>query len=738
MVVAFADHEDIADLWVSFQTRQKLYDEIVTLHRLANCPWRSFSFGAWLTWFFHALLLLDPGFDSREGSSSLILIIRPVLTASFILLARYLLIVAVKKAGVVDNVALFSAENKICSCMDVVRSNLREGYRDGELTIHPTQVFSVNNWALKPNQPEEPPFTDHMLAICTADMPVHSTSSKQSFMFSKEATKGGSSKAPTDSKTGHSKKRKESSSDMDSNPSQPLISILVDIEMHKEDQQATGGPNSLGVTSEERANPQLSSGMSTFNLNKPIYSTSFIIHSESASGNDASAVSTAEADPGNSAPSDFVPQQQGMNEGTKNTSYDHLFTCTDPHVLADQTKYVSEGLKTVLTQPIIGKGASSVARQIEEETSSSIKLEDLAKLVSHVQPSFKDLDSPKDDPVIVVDDTDEDEEDEIHAATNDETKDTSVPKSLSQSYQNLRAYQPAQPSFPNVEQLNELLVKSLKTEFSNILSVHDFSSSLPTELKDLPSKFNKLTEEVKGLKKQVHELEIELLGDLKEIPTKLRLYKDLQVASVQAKLKTLDALPSLLLNVTQALNKFAKGEHIKEGKGKKALSLKEAEKECTDSDSDDETHVTRSMVKPLRTKKLNKFDFITEDGRHFHLTEEEINHQKKLEEDAKAEAAKQEGEVRKAELVDMFGPEVVKKYYNDKLQYDKYCDKVLNRRAVSRITNRDVLTRKGPITLKVYREDGRSEIIPNFKASDLHLGEWREVMKACPNRTGKG
>ncbi|GKF76391.1 hypothetical protein Tco_0225835, partial [Tanacetum coccineum] len=64
----------------------------------------------------------------------------------------------------------------------------------------------------------------------------------------------------------------------------------------------------------------------------------------------------------------------------------------------------------------------------------------------------------------------------------------------------------AQPSFP---------------KFLNILSAHDFSSSLPTELKDLPSKLDELTGEVKGLKKQVHELEIELLGYLKEIPTKL-------------------------------------------------------------------------------------------------------------------------------------------------------------------------------------------------------------------------
>ncbi|GJY38879.1 hypothetical protein Tco_0425243 [Tanacetum coccineum] len=166
------------------------------------------------------------------------------------------------------------------------------------------------------------------------------------------------------------------------------------------------------------------------------------------------------------------------------------------------------------------------------------------------------------------------------------------------------------------------------------------------------------------------------------------------------------------------------GEHIKKDKGKKALSLEEAEKESTNSDSnDDETHVTGSIVKPSTPKKLKKFDFITEDGRHIYLSEEEINHQKKLEEDAKAEAAKQEGEIRKAELVDLLGLEVVNKYNNDKLQYDRYCDKMLNRRAKSRITNCDVLTKKGPITLKVYREDSTSKVIPNFKASNLHLGE---------------
>ncbi|GJT79691.1 hypothetical protein Tco_1054033, partial [Tanacetum coccineum] len=365
-----------------------------------------------------------------------------------------------------------------------------------------------------------------MLAMCATDKPMvfkaPKTSSKAK-SDSQEATKCGSSKAPTGSKTGHSKKRKESSLAIDSNLSQPPVSTPVDIGMHKEDQQATGGLTSSGVTSEERANPQLSSGMSAYNLNKPIFLASFIIHSESASGCDALADSTAEADPGLSAPNDSIPQQQGMDKGTKNTSFDHISAGTDPHVLADQTKSVSEGLETVLKQPITRKETRSFSRQVEEEEASSIiKLDDLAKLVSNVQPSFKDLDSPEDDPIIVVDDSDEDEEDEDHTTINVETEDTSHKLELEKNKAEAEAtLLKAQPSFPNVEQLNELLVKSLKSKFSKILSTHDFSSSLPTELKDLPSKFHDLTKEVKGLKNQVHNLEIELPGDLKEIPPKL-------------------------------------------------------------------------------------------------------------------------------------------------------------------------------------------------------------------------
>ncbi|GKC47627.1 hypothetical protein Tco_1065349 [Tanacetum coccineum] len=427
----------------------------------------------------------------------------------------------------------------------------------------------------------------------------HLTSSKQPSVSSKVATKGGSSKAPTISKTSHSKKRKESSSAMDSNPSQPPVSIPVDTGMHKEDQQATGGPTYLGVTSEERDNPQLSSGC------------------------DASADSTAEVDPGLSAPNDSIPQQH------------------------DQTQSVSEELETIFTQPTIGKGASYNSRQVEkEESSRTIKLEDLAKLVPNVQTSFKDLDSPEDDPVIVADDSDEDKEDEVHTTTNAKTEDTSSPNHKLELEKNKAeakaALLKAQPSFPNVGQLNELVLKSLETKFSKILSAYNFSSSLLTELKDLPSKFNELTEEVKGLKKQVHELEIMLPGDLKEIPTKLKDFTKTvtSLTSQVAELKTLHHL----LNITKDLNKFA--QVLDSASSKAEDQSVPSVGQANTMPAEGEKNINQATISQI--KKLKKFDFITEDERHIHPTKEEINQQKKLEEDAKAEATKQKGEVRKA------------------------------------------------------------------------------------------
>ncbi|GJY94319.1 hypothetical protein Tco_0510680 [Tanacetum coccineum] len=92
----------------------------------------------------------------------------------------------------------------------------------------------------------------------------------------------------------------------------------------------------------------------------------------------------------------------------------------------------------------------------------------------------------------------------------------------------------------------------------------------------------------------------------------------------------------------------------------------------------------------------------------------------------------------KNDLVNLMGIDVMEEYHKKKLLYDKYCDKMLKRRKSPKITNCDVLTKKGPITLKVYRGDGTDEVILNFKVSDLHLAKWREVVQACPNRKEKG
>ncbi|GKD05442.1 hypothetical protein Tco_1180416 [Tanacetum coccineum] len=126
------------------------------------------------------------------------------------------------------------------------------------------------------------------------------------------------------SKTGQSEKETQSSSAKDKSPIHPSPLTPMVGEIHKEAQQAAGGPTSLGATSEEEAHPQLNRC-------------------------DASAYSTAEADPGTSAPNDFMPSQQGMDEGTKNYLIDHIFTGTNPSVLVDQTKSARDGLKIAHT-----------------------------------------------------------------------------------------------------------------------------------------------------------------------------------------------------------------------------------------------------------------------------------------------------------------------------------------------------------------------------------------------------
>ncbi|GJR39065.1 hypothetical protein Tco_1214749 [Tanacetum coccineum] len=289
------------------------------------------------------------------------------------------------------------------------------------------------------------------------------------------------------------------------------------------------------------------------------------------------------------------------------------------------------------------------------------------------------------------------------------------------------AFLKAQPLYPDINQLTELLVTSLKHKLSKLLASHDFASSIPTELKELPSKITELSEEVKELNKQVREMEIELPKDLKDIPKKLFVTKP--NLTVQEKSQDLDAFQVIKQGQLD----------LKQSKGKEVMSSKDAEDEETESDPEnDHANPADYMVESSMKKKLKKFNFVTKGGEQIHLTAEKIEEQKRIEESLKAKLAKQEVEKVKDELVDLMGIDVVTRYYNKKLMYDKYCDKMMKRRKSSKIINYDVLTKKGPITLKVYREDGTNKVISNFKVSDLHLAEWREVVQACPNKKEKG
>ncbi|GKC75286.1 hypothetical protein Tco_1126060 [Tanacetum coccineum] len=127
------------------------------------------------------------------------------------------------------------------------------------------------------------------------------------------------------------------------------------------------------------------------------------------------------------------------------------------------------------------------------------------------------------------------------------------------------------------------------------------------------------------------------------------------------------------------------------------MTHKDTEVEEVNTDSETEDRLTGSMVESSKNKKLKNFDFVTEKVIMSTSLKNKSKNKRGLKNQSKLIWPRQK-----------------------------------------RIINCDVLTKKGPITLKVYREDGSDEVIPNFKAGDLHLAKWREVMQAYPKRTRAG
>ncbi|GJX99654.1 retrovirus-related pol polyprotein from transposon TNT 1-94 [Tanacetum coccineum] len=347
----------------------------------------------------------------------------------------------------------------------------------------------------------------------------------------------------------------------------------------------------------------------------------------------------------------------GMDEGTKNYSFDHIFAGSNPNVLVDKTKYARDGLKIAHTD----SGANKESRA--DDISLKVKLEDLSDILKDIRSAFFTLDSPPDEPIIVSDKSEEEEEvardKDTKATSHNVPKDTLVPP-------------PTSPKSAQIQelmaQLTKLLVTSLKPELYKLLTSHDFASCLPTELKELPSKITGLSGEIKELQKHVRDMEIELPGDLKEIQTKLETFTS--TISIQEKLKILDSLPSLLHKVTYTFNRFA--TMVENASGAISMNVPSTGK-ATSSPAEGEKNTKDADTNP------------------------------------------------KNELVDILGENVVTHYYKKKLLFDKYYDKMLKRKKNPKITKCEVLTKKGPITLKIYREDGSDEVILNLKLESLKL-----------------
>ncbi|GJX52371.1 hypothetical protein Tco_0280740 [Tanacetum coccineum] len=307
-------------------------------------------------------------------------------------------------------------------------------YDNEELTINPTQVFSVHNWALKPNQTKGPPFTDHMKAICNLDVPVDSKAPNSSSQTEevpqdkKPGAKSGlrrkqsskhTSKSKTKaskSKTGQSKKETQSSSAKDKSPSHPSPPTPVVGEMHKEAQQAVGSPTSLEAISEEGAHPQLSS---------------------------------------------------------------------------DQTKYARDGLKTAHTY----SGTNEESRA--DEISKKIKLEDLSDLLKDTRSAFFTSDSPQDEPIIVLDESEEEEEVDKDKDTHATSHDDELEQQKAKAEAEVTSLK-SRPSYLDINQITDLLVAELKNiqwelpiEFLDLPSEISLVQKKLKTLDSLPSLLNK-------------------------------------------------------------------------------------------------------------------------------------------------------------------------------------------------------------------------------------------------------
>ncbi|GKE79940.1 hypothetical protein Tco_1549940, partial [Tanacetum coccineum] len=96
---------------------------------------------------------------------------------------------------------------------------------------------------------------------------------------------------------------------------------------------------------------------------------------------------------------------------------------SNPSFLVDKTKSIGGGLKTAHTD------SGSIEESRADDLSKKIKLEDLSEFLKDKRSLFFTPDSPKDEPIIITDESEEDKSNkgDTHDTSHDVPKDTSVP-----------------------------------------------------------------------------------------------------------------------------------------------------------------------------------------------------------------------------------------------------------------------------------------------------------------------
>nr|GEW19390.1 hypothetical protein [Tanacetum cinerariifolium] len=210
------------------------------------------------------------------------------------------------------------------------------------------------------------------------------------------------------SQTGESKKETKSSSAKDKSPSHPSPPTPVVGEMHKEPQQAVGVSTIQGPGRGLSWSKMPDRGPNQNGTTEPGWT-------ETESNKNS----------GPRTESKYVWSGPGMDEGTKNYSFDYIFAGSNLSVLVDKTKSARDGLKTAHTNSSANKESRA------DDISLKVKLEDLSDILKDTRSVFFTPDSPPDKPIIVLGESEEEEEvardKDTKATSHDVPKDTLVP-----------------------------------------------------------------------------------------------------------------------------------------------------------------------------------------------------------------------------------------------------------------------------------------------------------------------